>query len=118
MGDSVQKSRREVWSQQALSTLRRAVEAQRGGDSDIDWAEVAQKLGCTVSDLVAFFNMNLQDPKTTSAELEHFVISGVRSLEQVHCALPVDAADTTATHSLIGALLLARRYKSGFAPCG
>ena len=48
MGDSVQKSRREVWSQEALSALRRAVEAQPGGDSDVDWAEVAQKLGCTV----------------------------------------------------------------------
>ena len=65
------------------------------------------------SDLVAFFNMNLQDPRPTSAELERFVINGVRSLEQVHCALPVDAADTTATHSLTGALLLARRYNSG-----
>ena len=57
--------------------------------------------------------MNLQDPKPTLAELEHFAIPGVRSLEQVHCALPVDAADTTATHSLTGALLLARRYNSG-----
>jgi len=157
MGDSVQKNRREIWSQEALSTLRKAVEAQPGGDSDMDWAEVAQKLGFTVdrvrrkwsrikntgavseplfaqlpfaqlplsygtnprnpkvdnSDLVAFFNMNLQDPRPTSAELERFVINGVRSLEQVHCALPVDAADTTATHSLTGALLLARRYNSG-----
>ena len=40
MGDSVQKNRREVWSQEALSALRRAVEAQPGGDSDVDWAEV------------------------------------------------------------------------------
>ena len=114
MGDSVQKNRREIWSQEALSTLRKAVEAQPGGDSDVDWAEVAQKLGFTVdrvrrkwsrikntgavseplfaqlpfaqlplsygtnprnpkvdnSDLVAFFNMNLQDPRPTSAELE------------------------------------------------
>ena len=44
MGDSVQKNRREIWSQEALSTLRKAVEAQPGGDSDMDWAEVAQKL--------------------------------------------------------------------------
>ena len=114
MGDSVQKNRREIWSQEALSTLRKAVEAQPGGDSDMDWAEVAQKLGFTVdrvrrkwsrikntgavseplfaqlpfaqlplsygtnprnpkvdnSDLVAFFNMNLQDPRPTSAELD------------------------------------------------
>ena len=48
MGDSVQKNRREIWSQEALSTLRKAVEAQPGGDSDMDWAEVAQKLGFTV----------------------------------------------------------------------
>ena len=44
MGDSVQKNRREIWSQEALSTRRKAVEAQPGGDSDVDWAEVAQKL--------------------------------------------------------------------------
>ena len=43
---------------------------------------------------------------------------GLEKLMRAACALPVDAADTTATHSLIGALLLARRYKSGFAPCG
>ena len=98
------------------------MEAQPGGDSDVDWAEVAQKLGFTVdrvrrkwsrikntgavseplfaqlpfaqlplsygtnprnpkvdnSDLVAFFNKNLQDPKPTTAELERFVIPGVR----------------------------------------
>ena len=45
----MQKSRREVWSQEALSALRRAVEAQPGGDSDVDWAEVAQKLGSTAA---------------------------------------------------------------------
>ena len=89
----------------------------RGSHAKIPYAKLPPT-NAKNADLLEYFNEHVQDPHPTSIELQGFVINGERTLEQVHSACPSAAADATATHSLIGALLLARRYKSGFAPCG